>query len=85
MNKIIKISIFLLLCLFSTNIFSQIYSQKDIVNIYDPFTITFGDLILNTNDDEFKDHNFVIIVTITIGPEKITGQLILLQEKTTLY
>ena len=71
MNKIIKISIFLIMCLFSTNIFSQIYSQKDIVNIYDPFTITFGDLVLNTNDDEFKEHNFVIIVTITIGPEKI--------------
>lgn len=71
MNKTIKISIYLFLLLFSSNIFSQIYSPKDIVNIYDPFTITFGDLILNTNDDEFKEHNFLIIITITIGPEKI--------------
>ncbi|MFI5211907.1 MAG: hypothetical protein ACHQIH_03420 [Ignavibacteria bacterium] len=47
------------------------YSPKDIVNIYDPFTITFGELVVNTNDDEFTDHNFVIVVTITIGPEKI--------------
>ncbi|NOS84504.1 MAG: hypothetical protein HOP31_05130 [Ignavibacteria bacterium] len=71
MNKTIKTSIFLFLFLFSSNIFSQIYSPKDIVNIYDPFTITFGDLILTTNDDEFKEHNFLIIITITIGPEKI--------------
>lgn len=71
MNKTIKISIFLFLFLFSSNVFSQIYSPKDIVNIYDPFTITFGDLILTTNDDEFKEHNFLIIITITIGPEKI--------------
>jgi hypothetical protein len=71
MNKTIKITIFLFLFLFSSNIFSQIYSPKDIVNIYDPFTITFGDLVLNTNDDEFKEHNFVIIITITVGPEKI--------------
>ncbi len=71
MNKTIKTSIFLFLFLFSSNVFSQIYSPKDIVNIYDPFTITFGDLILTTNDDEFKEHNFLIIITITIGPEKI--------------
>lgn len=71
MIKNIKISIFLFLFLLSSNLFSQIYSQKDIVNIYDPFTITFGDLVLNTNDDEFKEHNFLIIITITIGPEKI--------------
>lgn len=71
MNKTIKISIILFLFLFSSNVFSQIYSPKDIVNIYDPFTITFGDLVLNTNDDEFKDHAFLIIVTITIGPEKL--------------
>ncbi len=70
MNKTIKISIILILFLFSSNLFSQIYSSKDIVNIYDPFTITFGDLVLNTNDDEFKEHNFLIIITITIGPEK---------------
>lgn len=71
MNKSFKITVFLFLLLFASNAFSQIYSPKDIVNIYDPFTITFGDLVLNTNDDEFKEHNFLIVVTITIGPEKI--------------
>ncbi|MBZ0204086.1 MAG: hypothetical protein K8I03_13810 [Ignavibacteria bacterium] len=54
-----------------SNLFSQIYSPKDVINIYDPFTITFGELVLNTNDDEFKEHNFLVVVTITIGPEKI--------------
>jgi hypothetical protein len=71
MNNRIKIVILLFLFLFSSSAFSQIYSPKDIINIYDPFTITFGDLVLNTNDDEFREHNFLIIVTITIGPEKI--------------
>lgn len=71
MNKTIKISIILLLFLFSSNIFSQIYSPKDIVNVYDPFTITIGDMVLNTNDEDFKEHNFIIILTITIGPERI--------------
>lgn len=67
-NKILTIVLFLAL---SAGTFSQMYSQKDIINIYDPFTITFGELVVNTNDDEFKEHNFVIVVTITIGPEKI--------------
>ncbi|HWA04949.1 MAG TPA: hypothetical protein VG961_00275 [Ignavibacteria bacterium] len=71
MNKSIKLTVVLFLLLFASNVFSQIYSPKDIVNIYDPFTITFGELVLNTNDDEFKEHNFLIIITITIGPEKI--------------
>lgn len=71
MNKSVKISVLLLAFLISVNLYSQIYSPKDIVNIYDPFTITFGDMVLNTNDDEFKEHNFLIIVTITIGPEKL--------------
>lgn len=71
MNKSIKISALIFLFLLSSNVFSQIYSPKDIVNIFDPFTITFGDLVLNTNDDEFKEHNFLIIVTITVGSEKI--------------
>ncbi|HAX49774.1 MAG TPA: hypothetical protein PK605_04510 [Ignavibacteria bacterium] len=71
MNKTIKISIFLMLFFFSSSVFSQIYSPKDIVNVYDPFTLTFGELVLNTNDEDFKEHNFVIIITITIGPEKI--------------
>lgn len=71
MNKTIKISIFMMLFFCASNIFSQIYSPKDIISIYDPFTITFNDLVLNTNDDEFKEHNFLVVVTITIGPEKI--------------
>jgi hypothetical protein len=68
-NKITQI-LFLIL-FFSATAYSQIFSAKDIVSIYDPFTITFGELVLNTNDDEFKEHNFVVVVTITVGPEKI--------------
>ena len=76
MNKSIKISIILFLFLFTSGvfspvIFSQIYSPKDIVNVYDPFTITFNNLVLNTNDEDFKENNFLIVITITIGPEKI--------------
>ncbi len=70
-NLISKLPVLFLFLILSANTFSQIYSQRDIVNIYDPFTITFKDLVLNTNDDEFREHNFVIIVTITIGPEKL--------------
>lgn len=71
MNKIIKSAVLVFLFMFSSTLFSQIYSPKDIISIYDPFTITFNDLVLNTNDDEFKEHNFLVVVTITIGPEKI--------------
>lgn len=67
-NKVITLFLFLAL---SVSTFSQMYSPKDIINVYDPFTITFGELVVNTNDDEFKEHNFLIVVTITIGPEKI--------------
>jgi len=67
-NRLLVLILFLTL---SGKMFSQIYSPKDIISIYDPFTITFGELVLNTNDDEFKEHNFLIVVTITVGPEKI--------------
>src|SRR4030095_1801358 len=67
-NRLLVLILFLSL---SGKMFSQIYSPKDIISIYDPFTITFGELVLNTNDDEFKDHNFLVVVTITVGPEKI--------------
>ncbi len=70
MKNKITLSLFLILFLCSSA-FSQIYSPKDIISIYDPFTITFGELVLNTNDDEFKEHNYFVIVTITVGPEKI--------------
>lgn len=61
----------MLVLAFTSSASSQIYSQNDIINIYDPFTITFSNLVLNTNDDEFKEHSFIIIATITVGPEKI--------------
>lgn len=61
----------LLILILCSTAFSQMYTPKDIINAYDPFTITFGDLVLNTNDDEFKEHTFLIVITITIGPEKI--------------
>jgi len=52
-------------------VFSQIYSQKDIVNQYDPFTITMNDITLNTNDEEIKEHAYVLIITVMVGNEKI--------------
>lgn len=67
-KNLLVLFLFLVLCGSS---YSQMYSAKDIINLYDPFTITFGELTLNTNDDEFKEHNFLIVITITIGPEKI--------------
>ncbi|HMT11697.1 MAG TPA: hypothetical protein PKA39_08765 [Ignavibacteria bacterium] len=71
MKNSVKLFVFLLMAVFVSKAYSQIYSPKDIVNIYDPFTITIGDMVLNTNDEDFKEHNFIIVVTITIGPEKI--------------
>ena len=50
----------------------QMYSPKDIVNQYDPFILTVNDVLLSTNDDEFRErNNFVVIITIVIGNEKI--------------
>jgi hypothetical protein len=68
LNELLVLFLFLAL---GASSFSQIYSPKDIITVYDPFTITFDELVLNTNDDEFKEHNYLIVVTITIGPEKI--------------
>lgn len=56
---------------FVNNSFSQVYSSKDIINLYDPFTITLNDMTLNTNDEEIKEHLYVLIVTINVGNEKI--------------
>lgn len=53
-------------------VFAQIYSQKDIVNQYDPFTLQLNDMTINTNDEDFREHAYVIIVTVTIGNEKVT-------------
>ena len=53
-------------------VYSQMYSPKEIVNQYDPFVITVNEVLLSTNDDEFKErNNFVVIMTITLGNEKI--------------
>jgi len=61
--------VFLLLPVLS---FGQMYSPKDIVNQYDPFVLTISEVLLSTNDDEFKErNNFVVMLTIIIGNEKI--------------
>jgi hypothetical protein len=53
-------------------VFSQMYSTKDIINQYDPFVLTVNEVMLSTNDDEFRErNNFVVIMTIIIGNEKI--------------
>jgi len=66
-----SIPILLLLLLVPSLTFGQAYSQKDIVNQYDPFTITINDLSLNTNDDDFRENAYVIVMTIFAGNEKI--------------
>ena len=69
-----KLNLFLILLLavlVPYSAFSQVYSTKDIVNQYDPFTITINDLSLNTNDDDFREHAYTLILTITAGNEKI--------------
>ena len=72
MKRRTQVSIIIILFAFLTSVsYSQVYSQKDIISQYDPFSITINDLVLNTNDDEFADHSFVIIITILAGNEKI--------------
>ena len=67
-----KVFLFSILLSFLTSVsYSQVYSQKDIINQYDPFTITINDLVLNTNDDEYMDHSFVVMITVLAGNEKI--------------
>lgn len=51
---------------------SQVSSYKDIVNLYDAYTITLNEFTLNTNDEDIREHSYVIIVTIIIGNEKVT-------------
>ncbi len=70
-TKIKSAIVILCLLLVPSLSFSQIYSQKDIINQYDPFTITLNDLSLNTNDEDFREHYFLIMVTIYAGNEKI--------------
>ncbi len=48
------------------------YSQSDIVSQYDPFTIAINEMTINTNDEDFREHPFIIIMTVTIGNERIT-------------
>lgn len=71
--KTIKIIILLFLTvLLVRSSYSQIYSYKDIVNQYDGYTLTLNELTLNTNDEDIKEHAYVVIVTIYAGNEKIT-------------
>jgi hypothetical protein len=72
MRRRTQVSLVILLFAFLTSVsYSQVYSQKDIINQYDPFSITINELVLNTNDDEFTDHAFVIMITVLAGNEKI--------------
>jgi hypothetical protein len=70
-TKIKSAIVILCLLLVPSVSFSQIYSQKDIINQYDPFTITLNDLTLNTNDEDYREHYYLIMVTIYAGNEKI--------------
>lgn len=72
MGSKLKLTLILLLIfLVPYSAFSQVYSIKDIVNQYDPFTITINDLSLNTNDDDFREHAYTLVVTVIAGNEKV--------------
>lgn len=72
MGSKLKLTLILLLIfLVPYSAFSQVYSTKDIVNQYDPFTITINDLSLNTNDDDFREHAYTLVVTVIAGNEKV--------------
>ncbi len=70
-TKIKSVIILLCLLLVPSVSFSQVFSQKDIINQYDPFTITINELSINTNDEEFREHYYLIVMTIFIGNEKV--------------
>lgn len=70
MKKILFILITVVFISLPSVVFSQIFSQKDIINQYDPFTITISDITLNTNDEDFRENFYVIMITITAGNEK---------------
>ncbi len=70
-SKIISAIVLMLAMLIPYISFAQVYSTKDIINQYDPCTITINDLTLNTNDEDFREHAYVLVMTITIGNEKI--------------
>jgi hypothetical protein len=50
---------------------AQILSYKDIINQYDPFTLTFNDMTIYTNDEDYKEHVYAFVITTTIGNEKV--------------
>lgn len=71
-KKFLSLALFILLAAIPCTAFSQMYTPKDIINQYDPFTITINNVLLSTNDEDFKENNnFVIVVTVFIGNEKI--------------
>ena len=70
MSKI-KFVLFLIL-LVPCFVSAQMYSQNDIVSTYDPFTIKINEMTVNTNDEDFREHPYIIIMTVSIGNERIT-------------
>ena len=71
-NKKLVFLVVLVLFLLPSVLKAQVYSQKDIINQYDPYTITINDVLLSTNDEDFKDNNnFVVVVTAILGNEKV--------------
>jgi|GEM_PF-1477684 len=70
--KLSKIFITVLFAAFPCILFSQMYSPKEVINQYDPFTISIDNMTLSTNDADFTENNsFIIILTATIGNEKV--------------
>lgn len=55
----------------SAQAFSQVYSHKDIINQYDPFLVTFNDMTIYTNDEDFAEHAYAFVITFILGNEKV--------------
>ncbi len=71
LNKLV-VSAVLFLFVLPVISFSQVYSQKDIINQYDPYVITINDLTVSTNDQDFRENNnYIIVVTAILGNEKV--------------
>jgi hypothetical protein len=71
LNKLV-LSAVLFLFILPVIAFSQVYSQKDIINQYDPFVITINDMLISTNDEDFRENNnYIIVITAILGNEKV--------------
>jgi len=51
--------------------YAQVSSYKDIINQYDPFLVTFNDMTIYTNDEDFREHVYALVISFIVGNEKV--------------